>query len=416
MLSLLFFYKAQPGSVRRSGLLSGRMISAMAAALVLIAALSFKAEAAPQSTVNCADGVQSSGALYRICVPSQWNGDLVVYAHGYVAAPLPLSIPDGQLSGISLMQTYTQMGYAYATTSYSKNGLAIKEGVADIADVTRIFINTYRKPKYTYLVGISLGAAVAALSIEKNPQLFNGALPISGPIGNFRSQVTYFGDFRLVFDYFFPGVIPGDPFNIPPAVIANFNTVYVPAIVAAITINPAATIQLLKVTRAPIDPADPTSIPTTIIGALFFNVLGSNDTNAELGGNPFDNRSKNYTGSDDDARLNQSIPRYTADQAALNEIKQFYQTSGKLPAPVVTIHTTADPIVPFTQEASYLLKVVVQGSLNRLIQIPILRYGHVTETNDEMLTAFSILVNRVSSQKLRVKHKLGQDNDDDDDR
>src|SRR5262245_15016026 len=114
MLSLLFSYKAHPGSIKRPGSISGQAILAIVATLVLITALSFKAEAAPQASVNCADGVQGSGALYRICVPSQWNGDLVVYAHGYVAPQLPLSIPDGQLSGISLMQTYTQMGYAYA--------------------------------------------------------------------------------------------------------------------------------------------------------------------------------------------------------------------------------------------------------------------------------------------------------------
>ena len=44
------------------------------------------------------DGVQSSGALYRVCMPDgSWNGKLVVYAHGYVAFNEPLKVPDDSL-------------------------------------------------------------------------------------------------------------------------------------------------------------------------------------------------------------------------------------------------------------------------------------------------------------------------------
>ena len=36
--------------------------------------------------LNCVEGTQMSGAVYRICMPTAlpWNGDLVLYAHGYV--------------------------------------------------------------------------------------------------------------------------------------------------------------------------------------------------------------------------------------------------------------------------------------------------------------------------------------------
>ena len=47
-----------------------------------------------QPDAVCNDGTQTSGALYRICMPnSNWNGELVVYAHGYVAPDDPLAIP-----------------------------------------------------------------------------------------------------------------------------------------------------------------------------------------------------------------------------------------------------------------------------------------------------------------------------------
>ena len=50
---------------------------------------------------GCSDGTLSSGALYRTCFPPSWNGELVIYAHGYVRPDAPLEIPDDALAGVS---------------------------------------------------------------------------------------------------------------------------------------------------------------------------------------------------------------------------------------------------------------------------------------------------------------------------
>lgn len=225
MVRSLFFHEYIVNRISKTMKVSSRRVLVIACALALGAGLmgfsdlSLKTEASlkeirpagvplpgqPQTGVGvCTDGVQGSGALYRICIPNQWNGDLVVYAHGYAAPQLPLSIPDDQIGGVSLSQTVNQLGYAFATTSYSKNGLAIKEGLADVVDLYNIFITANARPRFSYIMGSSLGGAVAALAAEKFPRLFNGALTIAGPVGDFRGQVNYFGDFRVVFDYFFP--------------------------------------------------------------------------------------------------------------------------------------------------------------------------------------------------------------------
>ncbi len=40
---------------------------------------------------RCQEGVQPSGALWLICIPRVlWNGDLVIYGHGYVSFNQPL--------------------------------------------------------------------------------------------------------------------------------------------------------------------------------------------------------------------------------------------------------------------------------------------------------------------------------------
>ena len=46
---------------------------------------------APALPLGCQEGVLPSGGLSLICIPtSGWNGDLLVWAHGYVAFNEPL--------------------------------------------------------------------------------------------------------------------------------------------------------------------------------------------------------------------------------------------------------------------------------------------------------------------------------------
>ena len=89
------------------------------------------------------DGTQSSGAKYRICMPMfGWNRDLLVYAHGYVAPNKPIAIPEDQLTlpeGTYIPDLAGFLGYAFAVTSYSVNGLAVKQGIADLVDLVALF-------------------------------------------------------------------------------------------------------------------------------------------------------------------------------------------------------------------------------------------------------------------------------------
>ncbi|HEY4721551.1 MAG TPA: hypothetical protein VII92_06865, partial [Anaerolineae bacterium] len=84
--------------------------------------LAYPAAATSTSSVCDPDGVQPGGAIYRICMPSgSWNGDLVIYAHGYVPYNVePLAIPENQLrlpNGTSLPELVNSLGFAFAATS-----------------------------------------------------------------------------------------------------------------------------------------------------------------------------------------------------------------------------------------------------------------------------------------------------------
>jgi pimeloyl-ACP methyl ester carboxylesterase len=345
---------------------------------------------------GCSDGTMSSGALYRVCFPPSWNGELVIYAHGYVQPDAPLEIPDAALAGISLSDAVTSLGYAYATTSYRANGLVADVAVTDLTDLDTRFRQLYKPdPTVTYVVGASEGGLAAALAAELDPARFSGALAACGPIGDFGAQVDHIGDFRAVFDFYFPGVLPGTVVEVPDELRADWETQYVPAILTALAANPGGAAELIAVSGAAVDAGDPSSVAATVVGILWYNVFGTEDAKLRLGGQPFDNASRAYSGSSDDPGLNAGVARFTAEPGARQALDRF-NTSGDLVVPVVTLHTTGDPIVPFPHESAYSAKVSSAGAADLLTQQSADRYGHCAFEPAEIQSAFGTLVQRVS--------------------
>ena len=374
----------------------------LALALPLVAAAS---TGSAQSSQCEPDETQASGAATRICMPAlvPWNGDLVVFAHGYVSPTVTApAIPEDQLTlpdGTSIPSLVNGLGFAFATTSYSKNGLAVVEGVRDVREVVDVFTTSQRAPDHVYLVGASEGGLVTALAVEQSPEVFSGGLAACGPVGDFRRQVNYWGDFRVLFDYYFPNMLPGTAVNVPPELRDKWDSYFVHLIAAAVTSRPAALDALLRVSRAPFDPADPKTKVETVVGILWYNVFATMDAIATLGGQPFDNTTRFYTGSGNDFLLNLRVKRYRADLGALQKIEADYQTSGRLARPLVTLHTAGDPIVPYWHEPLYSLKALLGGSGLLHANLPVFRYGHCRFDAAQALVALGRLVLEVQGRE-----------------
>ncbi len=330
------------------------------------------------------------------CIPSSdWNGDVVFWGHGYVDVTQPLGFYNLSAADLEIPQIVQQVGFAFATTSYRQNGLAILEGVQDVQELVIAYRNLpavqARGVGHSYMLGGSEGGLITTLLIEQHPELFNGGVAACGPIGDFLAQLKYIGDFRVLFDYFFPNVIPGDPSNIPAEVMTNWFSKYVPKIRADVAANPGNAAQLIKVSRAPTDPADPSTVETTIEHVLWYSAFSTNDAAQKLGGNAYSNRGVVYSGSNDDARLNANVQRFTADPRALATVRR-YQTSGVLLRPLVTLHTTEDPIIPIWHEPLYANKVAATGTKANLTQFSVSRYGHCNVNAGEALFSFGVLL------------------------
>lgn len=364
------------------------------------------AERVPAASQACdPDGLQESGAVYRICMPTviPWNGDLVVYAHGYVSPTEPVGIAEDWMTvpgtSMTIDQVANSKGYAFATTSYSTNGLAVLEGIADLVDLVDIFTAEKGEPDKVYLIGGSEGGLITALAVERYPGVFDGGLAMCGPYGDFGHQINYFGDFRVVFDYFFPGLMPGSPIDVPDWLMEQWDSYYETTIKPEIEdpANASLVQQLLNVTNAPYDAQDPSTKEDTIRGLLWYNAFATNDGTDRLGGQPFDNQNRMYTGSDDDVQLNQGVQRFSADRAALDEIAANYQTTGKLSVPLVTLHTTGDPVVPYRHATIYRGKTIAADNIALHDHFEAERYGHCNFTFTEFLAAFSRLVDMANN-------------------
>jgi pimeloyl-ACP methyl ester carboxylesterase len=353
-----------------------------------------------------------NGVTYRISAPVTstgmpcGSGDLVIYAHGYVTpgAPADSWTDELMIGGVSLPAVLNQAGYAFAASDYSKTGLAIVEGAQDtlaLANAARNgSIPALRVPSHVYLIGASEGGLVTTLLAEQDPAVYNSAGAACGPIGSFKSQLNYFGDFRVLFDYFFPGVIQGSPISSADtqAAAANWTTLSTVSIPQAL-LDTSKTQQLFKVMGISM-PSDPGTVLSTVLEILAYNVFGTADAQQELGGQPYDNTSRIYFGSSNDILLNLRVKRYKADPAAVATVAAKYETTGKLKLPLVTIHTLSDPVIPYWHETLYTAKTLFAGTLLDRINLPVSAYGHCNFTSGQILGAFALIIARSSSSDV----------------
>jgi hypothetical protein len=342
-------------------------------------------------------GYAGHPATYVISIPPEscFNGDVIMFAHGYVpigSAPgtwtSQLALPDGT----SLPALVNSLGFGFAASSFSRDGLAIVDGIGDtkaLADLVR----TRPGVRKIFIAGASEGGLIAAKSIENDPS-YAGGLAVCGPVGSFQKQLTYFGDVRVLFDYFFPGIIPTawtqPAIHIPESEMAAWPTIE-GNIRRAVNSNVLTTLQLLATAKIPIGLSF-SNAADAIAGAIWYNIFATNNAIDVLGGNAYDNIGASYTGSFNDARLNRNVARFHADPTALTNLGP-YETNGLLRNPLVTLHTLLDPIIPFEQETLYGAKVAGAGASRELVQIPVLlRYGHCNVTGTQASVALLTLL------------------------
>ena len=116
-----------------------------------------------------------NGAEYKIRVPSNWNGALLVFAHGVQNAGIKPEIAPVTWPAVtpSLEDRLLGMGYALAGSGFQNSD---KDGVQQTLALTKYFKKNIGHPNRIIIWGNSLGAGITLKLIERYPEIYDGAV------------------------------------------------------------------------------------------------------------------------------------------------------------------------------------------------------------------------------------------------
>jgi pimeloyl-ACP methyl ester carboxylesterase len=311
------------------------------------------------------------GVPYRIDVPAAWNHSLVVFYHGYTERQTTFRTTPGlnEVTG-----PIFDHGFAVAQSAYSTPGWALAEGIPETEALRQYFGHSYGKPLETLLASVSMGGALTMQTLEQNPAPYAGALDMCGAVGPSYEEFQRRFAWRAAFDYYFPGLMPS---LVPAPTDFRETDALKEEIAAALKTNPVAATEMRNLTGLHTD--------GDLVHNMSYFTYFLMDMQRRAGGNPFDNRSYLYTGTNpnssaSDTSLNDGVRRYAADETARRYLVAHYSPTGRLTKPMLAVHTMYDPLLPGTTLALYAHEVEEAGFGDNLVQQYVRRDGHCAFT------------------------------------
>jgi hypothetical protein len=217
-------------------------------------------------------------------------------------------------------------------------------------------------------------------------------------VGGTPAQIDYVAHVRVLFDALFPGVLPGSLFDNTVLEWDDVRDLVAPAVLS----DPLSASVLASVMTSTFGTPIPASSEAEFVGslvtALTFDIRGfSNVLDLTHGQSPFDNTEVAYGGSllgpGHDAVINATVARHTAYPGAARYMARYYEPSGELQVPVLTLHNALDPLVPGLHEDRLDEAASTAGYGTNLVQLPLAAvYGHCAMDIAEVLNAFGALV------------------------
>jgi pimeloyl-ACP methyl ester carboxylesterase len=345
-------------------------------------------------------------AAYDIEIPPDWNGDLVMYAHGYRGQGTVLTVDPPPFG---LRQKVIDEGYAWAASSYYDNGYDVRAGVLSTHDLAQFALiklrwqagksfDRHHRRHQVFLVGVSMGGHVTGRSVEEFPKFYDGALPMCGVVGD-----------NELFDFFFDeNLVAQDLAGVnayPPP--ADYLTANVPTIQEKLGLTtlkpggPDTTTALGKQFRSIVINRSggprPGAVQAFAVWKDFMFTLWTPDGPGTLAQHPgrvgtnVDTVYDPNTPVDVNATVTRVAPTDPKSRAS-KRLTQSPQILGKPRVPVLSVHGLGDLFVPFSMEQIYARDVAAHHRSDLLVQRAIRSAGHCEFNANEAGKAFDDLV------------------------
>lgn len=332
------------------------------------------------------------GVPYLIRVPANWNGTLLVYAYGYAEAYMPPLAPLPLAPLPADADTLLARGFALAGIhaagavpipgAATDAGWNFKERMQNTAALTAAFREMVGQPQRTIAWGKSMGGLVSLGLVEKFPGLYDGAVPLCAPGAGTPRMFDQKLDVTLAYAVAFGwNDAWGTPGNLRDDL--NFMTEVYPHVLQQLTPDKKGRWEFLRlVNRIPADSSFYGPVNYRVM-TLWLSIAIRPDMDQRAGGHVARNIGRVYTLSDADksylltqfgldaepllAAMNaQTI--YASDRNARNYAEHYYNPTGRIRRPVITLHTTGDAAVIPNNESAYRTTVEQQGNGELLMQ------------------------------------------------
>ena len=357
------------------------------------------------------------GAAYQVEVPAtNWNGKLVMYAHGFAGNGAALNV---QLPAIR--RYLIQNGYAWAASSYSKNYYDVRAGVEDTNALALEFVKiaaannrTLATPTKYFITGVSMGGHITAAAIEDEAAVtavhkvkYNGAVPMCGVVGD-TELFNEFAAMQLTAQAL--GGVPANPTDKWADINAQVTTALFGVATLGNVVSPTAgagtkyASVLQNITGGPRPmysigltygrafasaygtfTADPTTPYGSVTGILNKSVLDTTGFIYTIDGDTAGSLALN-------ASAQKITPAVDANRLRTDGLRWIPKANGEFKIPVVSIHTLGDLFVPFSMEQVYQKRVAAKGNSAYLVQRAIRGISHCDFTIAEQVRAFSDMV------------------------
>ena len=407
------------------------LAAASTAALTLAALTGGGAAADVGTNVRTITGTLADGSDYLIEVPSDWNGTLLLYSHGYNPGP---DNPAKDASTEAVGKSLVADGYALAGSSFPGLGWQTPAALGSQTATIDQFAEQVGAPRRVIAWGHSMGGEITTLLAERAGDRIDGAVAMcpdtAGVVPWFNSYLDGAFTMRALLDP--DGTVPLVGAEDPAAAADYWETLAQTAqktstgrarlalAASFATLPPWSDLGTSEPGRHDYEAQQLNQFHTFVSAFALFQTLVRTDMEAAAGG-PFSwNTGVDYralftglgrgpkaevaalyreAGLDlgEDMDVLASAPRVAPSDPQAIDAMNAYAPTGLLQMPLLTVHTTGDNMVSPNVEKAYADRVRANHEVALLRQTYTAAPGHCNFTTSEQIAAIKTMDRRLSA-------------------